>query len=473
MSVAGKSAIFTDGRAPLTPLKKQTKRWLLIAAGLLVLLVVGTLAGASTWVRGFLRSDQFRALVATKTGETLKSEVTISPFQWSGSSVFADQVRGEGKEGGFLKGFQASQVRADVNWRSAFEGAWRVETLDILKLDADIQAAGGHSETPNVRPQVENPPKAGFLPQKFELGGLATSDATIRLMGEKDPILTLAGSRLKIKPEGQAWEIEGAGGKLLITGVPELGVTSFRSRAQGRAFFLTDGRFTIGSSGKIVATGEFTDASTLRLEWTGVDIQPFLTEQWKTRLSGIATGNAKMAWGKDGFGKGATTGEVLVTEARIERVPALEQIAAFTGSPQFKRMPVQEISAEFSYKDGTWTFTNIVIESKGLMRTEGVCTILADGSIDGTLRVGVTPQTLQWIPGSRERVFTTAANGYVWTDVRIGGTVNSVTEDLSARIANAMKDEAIGIATDTIKNAPDTIQKGASGVLDVLTPLLR
>jgi hypothetical protein len=471
VSLPEKSTISTGTQVPTTPLKKHTKRWLLITIGLLVLLVVGILAGASSWVRGFLRSEQFRTLVATKTGETLKSEVTISPLQWSGSSVYADQIRGTARQGGPLSQFQADQVRAEINWRSVFDGAWRVEAVDVLRLDAEIQTGGvqvapAQSETAPVQ-------KSGLLPQRFELGGLVASHSNIRLMGGQSLILSLNSTRLSIKPDGQAWAIEGSGGQLQIAGIPELGVSSFRSRVQGSAFFLTDGRLTIGGSGKITATGEFAETSSLRVEWAGVDIRPWLADQWKDRLTGLAAGNAATTWGANGIGQATTTGEIFLTEGRLEHVPVLEQIAAFTGSPQFKRMPVQQLSAKFSHKQGTWTLTSIVMESKGLMRTEGLCTIHPDGTIEGTFRVGVTPQTLQWIPGSRERVFTTAANGYVWTDVRIGGTVSNVTEDLSARIANAMKDEAIGVAKDALKNAPDTIQKSASDVLDVLTPLLR
>ena len=37
--------------------------------------------------------------------------------------------------------------------------------------------------------------------------------------------------------------------------------------------------------------------------------------------------------------------------------------------------------------------TNLVAESKGLLRLEGNCIIAEAGGISGALRVGVTPQT--------------------------------------------------------------------------------
>ena len=106
---------------------------------------------------------------------------------------------------------------------------------------------------------------------------------------------------------------------------------------------------------------------------------------------------------------------------------------------------------------------------KGLLRLEGNCTVAAGGTVDGTLRVGVTPQTLQWLPGSRERVFTVAQGGYVWTNVRISGSLRELREDLSSRLVAAMQDEAIDQGTHVIKELPNAA-KGAQGVLDALAP---
>ena len=91
----------------------------------------------------------------------------------------------------------------------------------------------------------------------------------------------------------------------------------------------------------------------------------------------------------------------------------------------------------------------------------------------GTLRMGVTPQTLQWLPGSRERVFTVAQNGYVWTDVKIGGSILTPQEDLSARLANALRDEAVHQGRRFIEDLPSAAKDGAKGVLDTLTPLIK
>jgi hypothetical protein len=162
-----------------------------------------------------------------------------------------------------------------------------------------------------------------------------------------------------------------------------------------------------------------------------------------------------------------------VTDGLALNMELLDRVATFTGAPQFRRMPLQEISGIFEWTKGTVQITNLVAESKGLLRLEGNCTIAAGGAVSGTLRVGVTPQTLQWLPGSRERVFTVVQGGYVWTDVEISGSLQDLRENLSSRLAAAMRDETIDRGTRAIQEFPNAAKDGARGVLDALVPLIK
>jgi hypothetical protein len=162
-----------------------------------------------------------------------------------------------------------------------------------------------------------------------------------------------------------------------------------------------------------------------------------------------------------------------LTDGVAQNIEMLDQVATFTGAPQFRRMPLQEFSGTYEWTQKALRITNLVAESKGLMRLEGSCTIADDGMISGALRMGVTPQTLQWLPGSRERVFTVVQNGYVWTDVKIGGSLQNPQEDLSFRLAAAVRDEAIHQGKRFIEDLPSAAKDGAKGVLDTLTPLIK
>src|SRR5689334_23899359 len=56
------------------------------------------------------------------------------------------------------------------------------------------------------------------------------------------------------------------------------------------------------------------------------------------------------------------------------------------------------------------------------------------GLIDGAFQVGVTPGSLQWLPGAQAKVFTESRGGYVWAPMRLTGPVNKPQDDLTGRL---------------------------------------
>jgi hypothetical protein len=91
------------------------------------------------------------------------------------------------------------------------------------------------------------------------------------------------------------------------------------------------------------------------------------------------------------------------------------------------------------------------------------------------VQLGVTPSSLQWLPGSQERVFTVSRDGYLWSPVRISGLAAKPKEDLSPRLAAAAKsalfDTAEGAAQDATGSAKGLLkgaQDAAKGALESL-----
>jgi hypothetical protein len=115
-------------------------------------------------------------------------------------------------------------------------------------------------------------------------------------------------------------------------------------------------------------------------------------------------------------------------------------VATFTRVDRFRRIVLDVATAKIERAGDTITVSNLDLQSTGLIRVEGGFTIVS-GQINGDLLVGVAPDTLHWIPGSGERVFTQTrsdAPGYLWTNVHISGPMNNPKEDLMNRILIAM-----------------------------------
>src|SRR5829696_6444566 len=91
-----------------------SRRWLWLLAGGLTAAVLISL-GFKMWVDRYLRSPEFRTLVATRAGETLKAQTELSPLTLSGRSFYADAFRAEGTEASAFASLRLEQIRADVS----------------------------------------------------------------------------------------------------------------------------------------------------------------------------------------------------------------------------------------------------------------------------------------------------------------------------------------------------------------------
>lgn len=435
-----------------------------------MLLVAGIL-GLNLWVHSYLRSEGFRKLVAAKTGEALKADADYQPFDWAGSSVFSQSLTAQGESGTPIESLDAEQVRANVDWKAIFHGAWRVERIDVVRLDLKIRSEGQKAASAAVRgPTPEpQPPKRGFLPTRFQLDGVDVQNANIALGAQAN----IRGTVLKMRPEGSGWVFDGSGGKLDLAARQPLEIGSFRVRLQQGVVYLTDSDFHLGASGSLKISGEIGGPDApydLNFEWQNVDSSDVLDAAWKDRIHGTLSGKARTL-ARPGRSS-VTTGNFLLTDGLLTGLPVQKEIAQFTRSPQFERMPLQLVSGDFTYDGAATAVKNFVAESQGLLRLEGNFRVGGNGSLDGTFRVGVTSQSLQWLPGSQEKVFITSENGYLWTTVKVGGNLQSPIEDLSARLAQAMGEQVIDTGVELIKGAPSNAADTVNKALEILSPLI-
>jgi hypothetical protein len=442
-----------------------------IAVGVVLVLIIVAVIALNLWIHSYLRSEAFRQLVSARTGQALKIDAQYAPLDWSGSSVYSASLTGPGQSGGPIESFDAQQVRANVDWRAILDGTWRVSRIDLVRLDVAVRSATERAATvgePGPTPEPA-PPRKGFLPDKFRLDLVSVQDANLTVAGVSE----IRHTALRIRPEGSGWVFDGSGGRLSLAKWQPLDIADFRVRLQQRVVYLTDANLRLGASGALRASGEVGGASApfdMQLEWKDVDSRDVLDASWKERLEGRLAGEAHVL-GRDGRPP-VTTGHFELTDGLLKGLPVQKQIAKFTQTPQFERVPLQKVSGDCTHDGTTLVVKNFVAESQGLLRVEGDCTIGVGEALDGVFQVGVTSQSLQWLPGSREKVFVTSRDGYLWTTVKIGGTLQSPSEDLSSRLAQAMGEQVIETGVQMLQDAPEKANDAVDKALEILSPLL-
>jgi len=287
--------------------------------------------------------------------------------------------------------------------------------------------------------------ESSWLPHRLEVASAAIHHAGLDWDGGK-----LEGVALVGENHGGDWTIRGEGGFLVHGPWPRLDLHTFKMRTHADSLVIESAELRQGVDGAIAVTGEvrFGDSVQLDARLDRIPLDPLLQGDWRLKLLGQLNGAVHIESRLPADGPPTLSGDANITDGRLQALPVLDKLALFTGSAQFRQLNLSAASGHFRYTGSRLEVSQFVAESSGLARLEGIFTI-DRGVIDGAFQVGVSPSTLQWIPGARNRVFLVARDGYVWAPMRVTGPVEKPAEDLTARLTDAAANEVV----DTLKNA--------------------
>lgn len=441
---------------------------------LFVLLVVGFFVVRAA-IDSYLRSEGFRKFVAEKAGNTLHADAELAPLHFSGSEIFADGFRAKGGREAAFADLQLEQIRTEISLRRFFEKVWQIEHFEVQRLRVDltgprsdrpIEPTANPLEAPKTERATESPNNNGWLPNRVELGRAVVRDTQIVWPGGG-----LRGTLLNLRPHEGGWQIVGQGGRIEYGNLPPLDVTSLQLRYRAPSLFVNSAEFRQPNGGSVQATGEidFEKQLDLRLLLVSVNTTPYLSDDWRVRMKGNLSGEVTVRSALPPVGGPQIKGSLKLTEGELTALPVLDQIAAFTRTQQFRRLTLSNASGDFQQDGERLSVTKFVAESDGLIRMEGAF-VVEKGQIEGTFQVGVTPGSLQWLPGAQAKVFTESRGGYLWAPMRLTGAVNKPADDLTPRLIAAAQGAVIegvqNAAGEVIKTGKDAVK----GALDLLLP---
>ena len=453
--------------APSTSNRSSPSRWLKLLAWTGVVLVVLAACGlvaVKMWVNSYLRSPGFRKQIGERTAEHLQAQVEIAPIRFDTTEFFCDGLRGEGARDGKFSDIKVENVRGEFRlpsvWRMIFgDKKFRVETVDVQRVEVNFFENRLSLALPH--PEKKN--------KVTEIGRIGVRELVIGWDGG-----SVSGLGVVATPVEGGWQIVGDGGHAKQKGLPEMDIAVLRIVHKEPSLFIQDAKLR-AEGGEITVTGEVTEKEKVDLQFKakGVNVTPLLPEDWRARLHGRVTGDARVVVPlRDGSPMSpVVTGHAELQQAVLETLPVLNKIADFTKTDRFRRLMLNQVRGDFRYDQNGLHVTNLVVESERLILVKGAFTV-ANGQIEGTFEVGITPGPLQWLPGSQDKVFSAVRDGYAWATMHITGPVRSPKEDLSARLyaaaQNAVVQQVEATATQAVGGAVDTVKKGASGVFDLL-----
>jgi hypothetical protein len=448
---------------------------------LLLLLLVAALFGVRLWLDAFLRGAEFRHFLDRKASAQLQADVRLEPLHWEGSEVYSDALEGAGYPESPYARFGAEQIRAELNLRALWSGVWRIDAIELAKVEAvlgtgtGVPGALGPALTRN-EPTANPEPVGAFarwLPQKVEIGKIDVADLALSWGGGQPGAsghLQGAALTARQRSDDGAWEIVGSKGRLMQAGLPALRIDQFNLQANRRELTIRQATAQVEGGGQVEFTGaqQLSEDKNLALDTTFEQLptDSFLPANWRARLHGDAAGTAHITGSASVPGSWQAHGHIDLHEARLETLPVLDELAIFTATARFRQANLERASADFDWRAGNLRVTNLVLESEGLIRLEGGFTVRG-GQIDGQLQVGVARSAGRLLAGVGARVFNEPErDGYLWTAVRLTGSARDPHEDLTGRLVQATQQEIV----DKAKQGAGTVLDTASSLLNLLRP---
>jgi hypothetical protein len=360
-----------------------------------------------------------------------------SPIQRT-SALTAQTESFEARDGEkATKSLDAHGITATFDPLGVFLRQWRFTEVRVQSGDVEIQIYKAHPEAVAPKPWF-----AIFLPNRVYLERIETPQANIiwRFRGDRAGFF---GTQLLITPHGSDFEYFATGGRLKMALLPDLDLR--RAHLLITRTLLTMYDIDLASNSNSAESihaqanaGIGKDKSVdLRANFNQVPIRSWLRAEWKEHLGGSAFGDLHWAGKDPKLESSSGEGSLAVNNGRIDDLPVLEKLAELSQKKSFEHLALNDCSLRFGWKYPKIDIQDIAIEEKGKFRIEGEISI-EQRRLRGTIRLGLTRDYLDWLPNPEE-VFSRKQGAYLWTNVRLFGTIDDPGQDLSSRIIELFK----------------------------------
>lgn len=413
-----------------------------IALVVIILVMVLAIGVVHTLIRRHLHSEEFRAFLSSQVGRAIGVEGQFDPLRWDGLAVRSDGFHGG--EGRPLREIHIEGLQTEIGLGGFWRGVWEVQGFRIRRLELNLDARSPEpSEALAQQPPASSPPSSrkrrGFLPQEVELQGLEVGEVVLEAEMKKGTA-RLRGMQMRAAPGSgrQTFDVELTGGELTLPGgfLPPMRVRDARMRYQDGAVFINRAEARLWDEGRLELRGEWDPRHEIRAlqgELSGVRCEEVVSEDWAKRVSGVLSTQFEVTWPG---GEPDASGQMVLRNGVITALPILEVLEAYADTRRFRVLTLSDARADWRWREGQWSLSNLVIASEGLLRLEGELRVVGE-RLDGNFRLGLAPGTLASIPGAEEHVFLAGERGLRWAPVRVTGTLSEPRHDLAERLIAA------------------------------------
>ncbi|MGJ8725699.1 MAG: hypothetical protein ACSHYB_14155 [Roseibacillus sp.] len=429
-------------------------------------MLILVLLGGFVWLKGYLRSEEFRQQLGREIGSAVGGRAEVGFLEWQGSRMEVGELSLISAKSGDWK---ARDLAAEIDLSGFWDKVWIVPKIEIreARSEWDLREKGADksvTQGSSRKSSGEKKKGANWLPNRTEVHEVLVSDYEGEVRTEAGDY-SWDGVSLSCQPRQQFSNIVNLEGGRLQT--PHEWASLLR---------LQTGALALSEEGLEVVASEWTGDDFESLEVTGSlgresglsalfedwDLKTLLPLKWQEIISGRLSGSAD--WNPE-----ALVGELELKQGVVEGLPFLDRLAAYAGTARLQRLTFEEARAKVRKEEDSWEVRDLELFDEGLLRVEGTVAGQSE-ALSGQLEVGVPPGLLAHIPGAEEKVFLPGKNGMLWATVNLSGTMKSPKEDLSERMIRAAGERMFEMIPETglwaLRYSGEALDQGTSLLLE-------
>lgn len=416
--------------------------------------VIGSITGVSLLVGLYalmlfaIRGQRFRSSVSERVSELVQAGVGFGSFRLSGLNLDNSKAVIADIPGTIFDGAEINYLKTRVNPWTVFSRDWHLGPVHATKgnfrfgvTDPGIQVAGINKPAIPGRPLLT---AAGLGldhdPGMINCSGIRIADCSLYWEEEgmgAGPFIEGAVANVSDMIDG-SFILRFKGGDFKVPGWPGFEIEGVEGLVQNGKYQIRDSTFLSGNKGSVALSGFVNTAlkGDFRLMAVFADLP--LSENahafWKDKLRGNINGEMEISGSLAEKGSLLAEGSFSSNNLVFSNHAILQRLAIGLGEALLARIDFHSVEGRLRRTAGALEIYDLRAINPALFQLMGGITVYSDGRLAGELNVGVPGVFLQRMGINKPSIFGEEVQGFVWTKVKLGGSINAPEEDLTGRL---------------------------------------
>ena len=170
------------------------------------------------------------------------------------------------------------------------------------------------------------------------------------------------------------------------------------------------------------------------MTWNGLKLGNWLPPQIAEQVYGDVNGNVRVHARKWKLKDGSFGGDLQLVNGVLDHTSVQTMFARWVKDKTMLQIPLTRAALSYVWNAGSLSVSGIDLRGADAFGVQGALALSPDGALSGELSVGLRDKYVKTLMGLGDAVFTRKADGLLWAQVKVSGTLKKPKQDLSSQV---------------------------------------